>query len=104
MAAHTFRYASAACRDTQVAERALYFINNDKLFKLLSTSSATLFPILFPVLLRNSKHHWNHTVHALVFQGLKTLNDVDASLFSECTVKYKVRGCFVVLVSVSSQI
>lgn len=73
----------------QVAERALYFLNNDKLFEYLGDHAASLVPILFPVLYRHSKHHWNHTVHSLIFQSLKMLSDVSPALFDECTVKYK---------------
>ncbi len=78
---------SAHC---QVAERALYFINNDKLFSNFEANAPTLVPILFPVLFRVSKYHWNNNVHSLVFQCLKLLSDISPPLFDDCTAKYKV--------------
>jgi serine/threonine-protein phosphatase 2A regulatory subunit B' len=45
--------------NVQVAERALYFWNNEYLMSLVSDSVAKILPIVFPSLYINSKSHWN---------------------------------------------
>ena len=46
----------------QVAERALYFWNNDYIMTLVQENSGVIIPIVFPALFRNSKNHWNKYV------------------------------------------
>ena len=46
----------------QVAERALYFWNNDYIMTLVQENSGAIIPIVFPALFRNSKNHWNKYV------------------------------------------
>ena len=43
----------------QVAERALYYWNNDYIINLIGENAAVILPIMFPALYRNSKSHWN---------------------------------------------
>lgn len=43
----------------QVAERALYYWNNEYIMSLISDNAARVLPIMFPALYRNSKSHWN---------------------------------------------
>ena len=45
----------------QVAERALYFWNNDWIINLISENATTLVPLVFPALYQ-SKEHWNKSV------------------------------------------
>lgn len=42
----------------QVAERALYFWNNEYILSLISDNASTILPIMFPALYK-SKEHWN---------------------------------------------
>jgi hypothetical protein len=42
----------------QVAERALYFWNNEYIVSLISDNASTVVPIMFPALYK-SKEHWN---------------------------------------------
>lgn len=46
----------------QVAERALYFWNNEYFCNLVSDNVETILPIMFPPLFENSKGHWNRYV------------------------------------------
>lgn len=46
----------------QVAERALYYWNNEYIMSLISDNAADILPIMFPSLYRNSKSHWNKWV------------------------------------------
>lgn len=45
--------------DLQVAERALYFWNNEYFCNLVSDNVETILPIMFAPLYENSKGHWN---------------------------------------------
>ena len=46
----------------QVAERALYFWNNEYFCNLISDNVEVILPIMFQPLYENSKGHWNRYV------------------------------------------
>lgn len=45
-----------------MAERALYFWNNEYFCNLVSDNVETILPIMFAPLYENSKGHWNRYV------------------------------------------
>ncbi|KAK6058371.1 protein phosphatase 2A regulatory B subunit [Cooperia oncophora] len=70
----------------QVAERALYFWNNEYILSLIEDTSAQVMPIMFPALYRISKEHWNQTIVALVYNVLKTFMEMNGkTVFDELT-------------------
>ena len=73
----------------QVAERALYFWNNEYIMSLIDENSSTLLPIMFPALYCISKDHWNQTIVALVYNVLKSFMEMNSRLFDELTASYK---------------
>uniref|UniRef100_UPI00398E770D serine/threonine-protein phosphatase 2A 56 kDa regulatory subunit alpha isoform n=1 Tax=Pristiophorus japonicus TaxID=55135 RepID=UPI00398E770D len=73
----------------QVAERALYFWNNEYILSLIEDNSEKILPIMFGSLYRISKEHWNPTIVALVYNVLKTLMEMNGALFDELTASYK---------------
>lgn len=73
----------------QVAERALYYWNNDYLLSLIENNSVAILPIMFPALYRISKEHWNQTIVALVYNVLKTFMEMNSGLFDEISANYK---------------
>ncbi|CAL8111936.1 unnamed protein product [Orchesella dallaii] len=73
----------------QVAERALYYWNNEYIMSLISDNATDILPIMFPALYRNSKTHWNKTIHGLIYNALKLLMEINQKLFDECTQTYK---------------
>ncbi|KAK7104554.1 serine/threonine-protein phosphatase 2A 56 kDa regulatory subunit epsilon isoform-like isoform X1 [Littorina saxatilis] len=73
----------------QVAERALYFWNNEYIMNLIEENSNVILPIMFPSLYRISKEHWNQTIVALVYNVLKTFMEMNSKLFDELTSNYK---------------
>ncbi|KAF1753140.1 hypothetical protein GCK72_019696 [Caenorhabditis remanei] len=73
----------------QVAERALYFWNNEYILSLIEDTSSLVMPIMFPALYRISKEHWNQTIVALVYNVLKTFMEMNGKLFDELTSTYK---------------
>merc|ERR1712151_994512 len=77
------------CPHFQVAERTLFFWNNDYIVKLINQNRQDLFPIIIGALYRNSKQHWNSAVHGLTFNVLKLLMEADARLFDECSAQHR---------------
>jgi len=73
----------------QVAERTLFFWNNDYIVKLINQNRRELFPIILEALYKNSKEHWNSAVHGLTFNVLKLLMEADPQLFDECSAKHR---------------
>ncbi|KAG0175989.1 hypothetical protein DFQ29_006712 [Apophysomyces sp. BC1021] len=73
----------------QVAERALYYWNNEYIVNLISDNIDTIMPIMFPPLYKHSKSHWNRTIHGLVYNALKLFMDIGPALFDQCTDKFK---------------
>lgn len=73
----------------QVAERALYYWNNEYIMSLVSDNATAIIPIIFPSLYRNSKTHWNKTIHGLIYNALKLLMEMNQRLFDECAKGYK---------------
>ncbi|GCC33479.1 serine/threonine-protein phosphatase 2A 56 kDa regulatory subunit epsilon isoform [Chiloscyllium punctatum] len=73
----------------QVAERALYYWNNEYIMSLIEENSAVILPIMFPSLYRISKEHWNPAIVALVYNVLKAFMEMNSPLFDELTATYK---------------
>jgi len=79
-----------SCPHFQVAERTLFFWNNDYIVKLINQNRHTLFPIIIGALYDNSKHHWNSAVHGLTFNVLKLLMEADSELFDRCSAQHRL--------------
>lgn len=67
----------------QVAERVLYFWNNDNILTLINNNIQTILPIVFPALLMESSVHWNRTIHGLIYNALKLSTEMNQKLFHE---------------------
>uniref|UniRef100_A0A8C5HK04 Serine/threonine protein phosphatase 2A regulatory subunit n=1 Tax=Gouania willdenowi TaxID=441366 RepID=A0A8C5HK04_GOUWI len=73
----------------QVAERALYYWNNEYIMSLIEENSSVILPIMFSSLYRISKEHWNPAIVALVYNVLKAFMEMNSTLFDELTASYK---------------
>jgi serine/threonine-protein phosphatase 2A regulatory subunit B' len=73
----------------QVAERALYYWNNDYIMSLITENSTVILPIMFPALYNNSKTHWNKTIHGLIYNAIKLFMEMNHKLFDECNNKFR---------------
>eukprot|EP00049_Salpingoeca_infusionum_P002407 m.56376 g.56376 ORF g.56376 m.56376 type:complete len:541 (-) comp11562_c0_seq1:282-1904(-) len=73
----------------QVAERALYFFNNEYLMSLAGEHSKDVIPLIFPSLLRTSKAHWHRAINNLVFNALRILSQIDTEVFDRCSEKFE---------------
>lgn len=56
------RFRAAVLIAFKVAERALYFWNNEYFCNLVSDNVEIILPIMFPPLYENSKGHWNRYI------------------------------------------
>ncbi|KAI5812061.1 phosphatase 2A regulatory B subunit-domain-containing protein [Pyronema omphalodes] len=79
---------SVASPHFQVAERALYFWNNEYFCNLVSDNVEVILPIMFAPLFENSKGHWNRTINQMVYSAMKLFMEINPSLFDECTSDY----------------
>lgn len=73
----------------QVAERALYYWNNEYIVSLISENIHTILPLVFDSLYTNSKMHWSRQIHQLVFNALKLFMNMNPNLFEQCTDQYR---------------
>lgn len=71
---------SVASPHFQVAERALYFWNNEYFCNLVSDNVEIILPIMFAPLYENSKGHWNRLVAVLVALRLRRVSKCTAWL------------------------
>jgi len=78
------------CPHFQVAERTLFFWNNDYIVKLINQNRNDFFPVIISALYKNSKNHWNSAVHGLTFNVLKLLMEADPQLFEDCSSKHRL--------------
>lgn len=67
----------------QVAERALFFWNNDHIVKLININREALFPILVEAL-QIPRGHWKSAVSGLALSVTNLLEETDPMLFEEC--------------------
>ncbi|XP_033227027.1 serine/threonine-protein phosphatase 2A 56 kDa regulatory subunit gamma isoform isoform X2 [Belonocnema kinseyi] len=72
----------------QVAERALYYWNNEYIMSLISDNYSVILPIMYPALYRNSRNHWNKTIHGLIYNALKLFMEMNQKVFDECSQQY----------------
>lgn len=72
----------------QVAERALYYWNNEYIQSLISENIQVILPIMLPALYKNSKNHWNKSIHGLIYNALKLFMEMNQKLFDECNKNY----------------
>ncbi|KAI9779565.1 MAG: Serine/threonine-protein phosphatase 2A 56 kDa regulatory subunit delta isoform [Candelina submexicana] len=79
---------SVASPHFQVAERALYFWNNEYFCNLVSDNVEIILPIMFAPLYENSKGHWNRTIHGMVYNAMKLFMEINPQLFDECSHDY----------------
>ncbi|EMR10210.1 hypothetical protein PNEG_01483 [Pneumocystis murina B123] len=72
----------------QVAERVLYYWNNDYFCNFVNDNVDVILPIIFPALYENSKMHWNRTIHGMIYNTMKMFMEINPTLFDECYNDY----------------
>lgn len=81
-------YVLKATHGWQVAERALYFWNNDHIVNLIAQNRSVILPIIFEALEKNLQSHWNQVINGLTANVRKMFEDMDGNLFVQCQKKY----------------
>ncbi|BFG18747.1 hypothetical protein CerSpe_050210 [Prunus speciosa] len=72
----------------QVAERALFFWNNDHIVNLIAHNRQVILPIILPALERNAHNHWNQAVLNLTLNVRKMFVEMDDQLFLSSHAHY----------------
>ncbi|XWS17015.1 hypothetical protein CRYUN_Cryun33cG0031400 [Craigia yunnanensis] len=73
----------------QVAERALFFWNNDQIVNLIAHNRHAILPIILPALEKNAQNHWNQAVLNLSLNVRKMFMEMDDGLFMSCHAHFK---------------
>ncbi|XP_078441106.1 serine/threonine protein phosphatase 2A 59 kDa regulatory subunit B' gamma isoform-like [Wolffia australiana] len=73
----------------QVAERALFFWNNEPIEKMIKENRRVILPIIFPALERNTRYHWNAAVQSLAMNVRRMFAELDPELFEECLQRFE---------------
>ncbi|XP_009385620.2 serine/threonine protein phosphatase 2A 57 kDa regulatory subunit B' kappa isoform [Musa acuminata AAA Group] len=68
----------------QVAERALFLLNNDHVISLVSQNRQAIMPLVLPALERNTRSHWNQAVINLSQNVKNMLSEMDEEIFLAC--------------------
>ncbi|XAR70920.1 hypothetical protein NMG60_11027962 [Bertholletia excelsa] len=73
----------------QVAERSLFFWNNDQIVNLIAHNRRVILPIIFPALQKNAQSHWSPSVLNLTLNVSKMFTEMDDVLFMACHAHFK---------------
>lgn len=87
-----FRQITRCIRSNQfqVAERVLYFWNNEYILSLINDNVHEILPIVFPALHINPNTHWNKTIHGLIYNALKLSTEMNQKLFHELVQQHEI--------------
>lgn len=72
-----------------MAERALYYWNNEYIVNLMGENIHAILPIVYPALYINANGHWNRQIHNLAYNALKLLMEINGEAFEQCAAEFK---------------
>ncbi|CAI9302950.1 unnamed protein product [Lactuca saligna] len=72
----------------QVAERALFLWNNERVVTLIAQNRHMILPIIFESLEKNIQGHWNQSINELTTNVRRMFIEMDPDLFEECQTRY----------------
>ncbi|KAK6136160.1 hypothetical protein DH2020_030094 [Rehmannia glutinosa] len=75
----------------QVAERALFWWNNEHIVGLIAENRHVILPIIFDALEKNIRGHWNQAIVGLSSSVRRMFLEMDTELFEECQRQYEER-------------
>lgn len=81
---HNFRLSAD---EEQVAERALYYWNNEFIVSFMAQHVTEILPIVYPALCTVSKSHWNRYVDTLVYPGYACADSCAEQSMAWCTMR-----------------
>ncbi|KAK1444148.1 protein phosphatase 2A [Babesia gibsoni] len=68
----------------QVAERALYIWNNNRVVRQLNVNKDVVYRYIVPAVKANIDGHWNQNVRALTYNVSKIMSEHDPELYNSC--------------------
>ncbi|KAI3725375.1 hypothetical protein L1987_65162 [Smallanthus sonchifolius] len=71
-----------------VAERALFWWNNEHTLDLIAQYRDVILPTIFEPLEKNAQGHWNQAINGLSSNVRKMFIEMDADLFDECSNQF----------------
>lgn len=74
----------------QVAERALYYWNNEYISSLIDENCKTIMPIVFKALNKVKSEHWNNTIRFIANNVLLEFTKFNGQLYSELDASYSI--------------
>lgn len=72
----------------QVAERALFLWNNERVVTLIAQNRHMILPLIFESLEKNIQGHWNQSINELTTNVRRMFIEMDPELFEECQTRY----------------
>ncbi|KAI3470510.1 hypothetical protein Pfo_027173 [Paulownia fortunei] len=75
----------------QVAERALFWWNNEHIVGLIAENRHVILPIIFVALEKNIQGHWNQAINGLSSNVRRMFLEMDTELFEECQRQHEER-------------
>ncbi|KAI3458923.1 hypothetical protein Pfo_015586 [Paulownia fortunei] len=75
----------------QVAERALFWWNNEHIVGLIAENRRVILPIIFDALEKNIRGHWNQAIIGLSSNVRRMFLEMDTELFEECQRQHEER-------------
>ncbi|KZV31806.1 serine/threonine protein phosphatase 2A 57 kDa regulatory subunit B' beta isoform-like [Dorcoceras hygrometricum] len=73
----------------QVAERALFWWNNEHIVGLIADNRHVILPIIFDALEHNIHSHWNQAINGLSYNVRRMFLEMDTKLFEECQRRHE---------------
>lgn len=75
----------------QVAERALFWWNNEHIVGLIAENRHVILPIIFYALEKNIQNHWNQAINGLSCNVRRMFVEMDSELYERCQKQYEER-------------
>lgn len=73
----------------QVAERALFWWNNEHIVGLIAENRHAILPIIFDPLEKNIQNHWNQAINGLSCNVRRMFVEMDGELYERCQRQYE---------------
>ncbi|KAL1542396.1 serine/threonine protein phosphatase 2A 57 kDa regulatory subunit B' beta isoform-like [Salvia divinorum] len=73
----------------QVAERALFWWNNEHIVALIADNRHVILPIIFDPLEKNIQYHWNQAINGLSSNVRRMFVEMDSDLYEQCQTQYE---------------
>lgn len=74
-----------------MAERALFWWNNEHIVSLIAENRHVILPIIFDALEKNIRGHWNQAIIGLSSNVRRMFLEMDPELFEECQKQHEER-------------